>query len=169
MFDFLKKKKAAPAANKPINNTLFAVATGELVAIDKVSDPVFSQKMMGDGYAVLPTAGEIHAPIEGKILSVFPTKHAVGLKMDNGLEILLHMGVDTVELKGAPFTIKVTEGQEVTAETVVAVVDLAALEAAGKANDMIVIITNMEAVAEFNLTKTGPVTAGESIGQATAK
>ena len=66
--------------------------------------------MMGDGYAVVPENGEIYAPIEGEVLSVFQTKHAIGLKMTNGLEILLHMGIDTVELNGAPFTIKVKEG-----------------------------------------------------------
>lgn len=157
MFGFLKKKNT---------DQLYAVATGELVSIDKVSDPVFSQKMMGDGYAVIPTSGEIHAPIEGKVLSIFPTKHAIGLKMDSGLEILLHMGVDTVDLDGVPFEINVKEGDKVKADTVVATVDLSALEAAGKSQEMIVVITNMDAVKEFKLEKTGSVVAGEQVGSA---
>lgn len=165
MFGFLKKKKEA----KVFNNNLYAVATGEIIPIDKVSDPVFSQKMMGDGFAVIPTSGDIHAPVSGKVLSIFPTKHALGLKMDNGLEVLLHMGVDTVELNGAPFNILVSEGDTISAETVVAKVDLDALKASDKHNDMIVVITNMDALDEYTLTKTGVVAAGEVVGQATAK
>ena len=108
MFGFLKKKNEVVE-----NNTMYAVANGTIIPISEVNDPVFSQKMMGDGYAVVPENGEIYAPIEGEVLSVFQTKHAIGLKMTNGLEILLHMGIDTVELNGAPFTIKVKEGDTV--------------------------------------------------------
>ncbi|WP_445266948.1 PTS sugar transporter subunit IIA, partial [Staphylococcus aureus] len=93
MFGFLKKKNEVVE-----NNTMYAVANGTVIPISEVNDPVFSQKMMGDGYAVVPENGEIYAPIEGEVLSVFQTKHAIGLKMTNGLEILLHMGIDTVEL-----------------------------------------------------------------------
>lgn len=165
MFGFLKKKKETKVAD----NALYAVANGEVIAIDKVNDAVFSQKVMGDGFAVLPTSGEIHAPVNGKVLSIFPTKHAIGMKMDNGLEILLHMGIDTVELNGEPFEVKVAEGAEVNGNTVVATVDLEALKAAGKNNDMIVVITNMDAVDSFELSKTGTVTAGEAVGTVTAK
>lgn len=95
MFDFLKKdsKKDESAAAK-----LFAPANGTVVSIEEVADPVFSQKMMGDGYAVIPTDGKIYSPVTGKVVSVFPTKHAVGIELPNGVEILLHMGLDTVEL-----------------------------------------------------------------------
>ena len=87
--------------------------------------------------------------------------------MTNGLEILLHMGIDTVELNGAPFTIKVKEGDQVTADTVVAIADLEAIKA-GKGTEMVVIITNMDKVAQFSLEKTGVVTAGTPVGSATA-
>ena len=163
MFGFFKKKEIVQD-----NETLYAVATGKVIPITEVNDPVFSQKMMGDGFAVLPETGEIYAPIEGKILSVFQTKHAVGMKMANGLEVLLHMGIDTVELNGAPFDIKVTEGTKVTPETLIATVDLAGIIAAGKATDMVVVITNMDAVKQFELTKTGQVTAGDVVGSAKA-
>ncbi len=163
MFGFLKKKEPSQ-----VNETLYAVATGKVIHITEVNDPVFSQKMMGDGFAVLPETGEIYAPIEGKILSVFQTKHAVGMKMANGLEVLLHMGIDTVELNGAPFSIKVTEGTKVVPGTLIATVDLEKIISAGKATDMVVVITNMDAVKEFDLTKTGQVTAGEIVGSAKA-
>lgn len=84
-----------------------SVADGETIKITDVKDPVFSKKMMGDGFAVEPTGSEVYAPVSGKVTNVFPTKHAVGLLTDSGLEVLVHMGLDTVELKGEPFDVKV--------------------------------------------------------------
>ncbi|EOI01964.1 PTS system, glucose subfamily, IIA component [Enterococcus moraviensis ATCC BAA-383] len=163
MFGFLKKKEPVQ-----LNETLYAVATGNLIPISEVNDPVFSQKMMGDGFAVIPEVGEIYAPIAGEVLSVFQTKHAVGMKMANGLEILLHMGIDTVELNGEPFDIKVSEGTKVSQGTLIAKVDLEAIKSAGKAIDMVVVITNMDAVKDFELSRTGNVSAGDEVGIAKA-
>lgn len=146
-----------------------APVNGVLIPISEVSDPVFSEKMMGDGYAVQPTDGAIYSPVAGKIINVFETKHALGFEMSSGLEILLHMGLDTVELKGAPFEIKVQAGDVVTADTLIATVDLKQIIDAGKATDMIVAITNMEKVAKFDLQKTGNVSAKETIGSADRK
>ena len=136
---------------------LFAVAEGTVKPITESSDSVFSQKLMGDGFLVIPENGTIYSPVEGVVTSIFPTKHAIGLQTASGLEILLHMGVNTVELEGKPFDIKVTEGQKVTPSTVVAEVDLNAIKQAGKETDMLVIITNMDAVSEDVLEKTGTV------------
>lgn len=166
MFGFFKKKKNESVES---NNQIYAVATGNLIPINEVSDPVFSQKMMGDGYAVIPESGEIFSPIKGKVLSVFQTKHAVGLRMANGLEVLLHMGIDTVELKGSPFDVKVSEGNTVDSKTLIAKVNLEEIKAAGKSTDMVVVLTNMDAVKSFNLEKNGVVTAGEAVGTATAE
>lgn len=163
MFGFLKKKEPVQ-----LNETLYAVATGNLVPISEVNDPVFSQKMMGDGFAIIPESGEIYSPIVGEVLSVFQTKHAVGMKMANGLEILLHMGIDTVELNGEPFDIKVSEGAKVAKGTLIAKVDLEAIQAAGKAVDMVVVITNMDAVKIFDLNQTGQVNVGDEVGIAKA-
>lgn len=163
MFGLFKKKKNESVES---NNRLYAVATGNLIPISEVSDPVFSQKMMGDGYAVIPETGEIFSPVDGKILSVFQTKHAIGLRMANGLEVLLHMGIDTVELKGSPFEIKVSEGNNVKNTTLVATVNLDEIKAAGKSTDMVVVLTNMDAVKSFDLDKNGAVTAGEKVGTA---
>lgn len=146
-------KTAATPVTKIVNKeqAVYAVATGELIPIEKVSDEVFSQKMMGDGYAVLPTNGQIFTPVAGKVLNVFPTKHALGIQMSNGLEVLLHMGIDTVRLKGEPFTLYVTEGQEIQRGQLIADVDLAALKANDCPTDMIVVFTNSDHLANFSL------------------
>lgn len=152
---------------KGIRETVVSVANGEVMAIDQVNDPVFSGKMMGDGFAVEPTDGTIVSPVAGKITSIFPTKHAIGIQTEAGLEVLLHMGIDTVSLEGKPFTIKVNEGSQVVAGQVVAQVDLAALKAAGKEATMIVAFTNMDQVTAFDLTQKGTQTAGSVIGEVT--
>ncbi|MDB7101766.1 glucose PTS transporter subunit IIA [Enterococcus mundtii] len=138
---------------------LYAVADGTVQSIEQASDPVFAQKMMGEGYFVEPTNGHIYAPTSGIISSIFPTKHAIGLTTADGLELLIHMGVNTVELGGTPFDIKVSEGQAVTKDTMIADVDLAAIKEAGKETAMMVLLTNMEHVLTFVLTHTGEVTA----------
>lgn len=167
MFGIFKKNKSAKLE---VTSRIYAIATGEVVSIDKVNDPVFSQKMMGDGYAVIPTSGNVYSPVVGEIMSIFPTKHALGIKMANGLEILLHMGIDTVELGGKPFDIKVKEGDKVTSETLIAKIDLEFLVSAEKANDLVVVITNTaDKLENIELTKLGLVNAGEVIGEVTAK
>lgn len=138
---------------------LYAVADGTVQSIEQANDPVFAQKMMGEGYFVEPTNGHIYAPTSGIISSIFPTKHAIGLTTADGLELLIHMGINTVELGGTPFDIKVSEGQAVTKDTMIADVDLAAIKEAGKETAMMVLLTNMEHVHSFVLTRTGEVTA----------
>lgn len=128
-------------------DTFFSVANGQLEDIEKVSDDTFAKKMLGDGYAVVPTDGKIVSPVDGTITSIFPTKHALGIKTASGLEVLVHMGIDTVEMKGEPFDIKVDEGQNVKHGDQIAQVDLNKITEAGKKTDMMVIITNMPSVA----------------------
>lgn len=86
---------------------------GKLVSIEEVPDPVFAQKMMGDGIAVIPENGVLVAPCDGQIINVFPTKHALSLTDKNGKEILIHVGLDTVALKGEGFTSYVQDGEKV--------------------------------------------------------
>ena len=141
--------KSEPASDVKSGETdiFYSVANGELEDIEKVSDPTFAQKMLGDGYAVVPNDGKIVAPVDGTITTIFPTKHALGIKTDNGLEVLVHMGIDTVQLKGTPFEIKVSDGQKVKHGDQLAQVDLKQITDAGKKTDMMVIITNMPSVA----------------------
>ncbi|MFS0939529.1 PTS system trehalose-specific EIIBC component [Enterococcus casseliflavus] len=157
---------AAPEAAQVSEETLYAPADGKVVAITEVSDPVFSQKMMGDGFAVQPTNGTIYAPVAGTISSIFETKHAIGILTPGGAEVLVHMGLDTVELKGAPFEVLVAEGDTVTPETKIAVMDLDAVTAAGKQTDVLTVITNAEKVRQLSLTTTGTVTAKTAVGSA---
>lgn len=149
---------------KGLNQEFVAPANGQLIPIDQVQDEVFSQKMMGEGFAVVPENGEIASPITGTVVSVFPTKHAIGLKTTDGIEVLLHMGLDTVDLEGAPFEIKVHEGEKIKAGKIVADVDLAKIQAADKLTTMVVVFTNGDKVKAYHYDKTGLVSRGESVG-----
>jgi len=104
MFNIFKKKSS---------NKLAAPIDGELTGIENVSDEVFSTKVMGDGFAIKPSSDLVVSPVSGEVTSVFPTKHAISITTNNGLEVLLHLGIDTVELKGAPFEMMVEAGQHV--------------------------------------------------------
>ncbi|MCM3239235.1 PTS glucose transporter subunit IIA [Heyndrickxia oleronia] len=106
VFNFFKKEKEELQIYAPIN--------GEIISIEEVPDPVFNQKMMGEGVAVIPTEGSICSPVDGTILQVAPTKHAVGILAKDGSEILIHIGLETVALKGEGFQVAVTTGDKVS-------------------------------------------------------
>ncbi|EMW5419303.1 PTS transporter subunit EIIC [Enterococcus faecalis] len=143
-----------------------AVATGEVIPMAQVNDPVFSQKMMGDGFAVKPLEGEVVAPISGKVLSVFPSKHAIGLQTEEGIEVLVHMGIDTVEMATPAFESFVKEGQSLKAGTKLAKMNLDVIEEqAGKETTIIVAFTNSDKVEQVVINQLGTTTAGTVIGQ----
>ena len=152
--NFLAKKK-----------DFVAVATGEVIPMAQVNDPVFSQKMMGDGFAVKPLEGEVVAPISGKVLSVFPSKHAIGLQTEEGIEVLVHMGIDTVEMATPAFESFVKEGQSLKAGTKLAKMNLDVIEQAGKETTIIVAFTNSDKVEQVVINQLGTATAGTVIGQ----
>jgi PTS system sucrose-specific IIC component len=131
-----------------------APVQGQLEPLSAVQDDVFSTKMMGDGFAVEPAMGTIVAPVSGTIVSVMDTKHAWTMKSDTGLEIIVHLGLDTVELKGAPFDLSIRNGDHVQFGQQVGLMDLDAIKAAGKGTTVMTIITNMAAVA--NITPVTP-------------
>ncbi|WP_367377757.1 PTS transporter subunit IIBC [Enterococcus gilvus] len=143
---------------------IVAPANGEFIPIDRVEDEVFSQKMMGEGFAVVPENGVIVSPVSGTIVSVFPTKHAIGIQTEDGIEVLLHMGIDTVDLGGEAFDIKVQEGEKIKAGKIVASADLAKIQEAGKRTTMIVVFTNGDKIENYHYDKTGLVSRGETIG-----
>nr|WP_275296801.1 glucose-specific PTS transporter subunit IIBC [Staphylococcus aureus] len=101
------------SATSELSHIVHAPLTGEVTPLSEVPDQVFSEKMMGDGIAIKPSQGEVRAPFNGKIQMIFPTKHAIGLVSDSGLELLIHIGLDTVKLNGEGFTLHVEESQEV--------------------------------------------------------
>ena len=124
--------------------------------------------MMGDGYAVEPEIGDVYAPVAGTVMSIFPTKHAIYIKTDDDVEVLVHMGIDTVELDGAPFNVTVAEGDQVSAGTQVATVDLDQLASAGKGKSIVVVFTNLEDFSNLHLTGSGQVTHSAEVGSVTA-
>ena len=160
-----KEETKAKTAATGESVDLVAVANGEVIAIEAVADPVFSGKMMGDGFAVEPTDGTIVSPVNGTIKSVFPTKHAIGIETKEGVEVLVHMGIDTVSLEGKPFSVKVKEGDQVQAGQVLAQVDLEALQQADKKATMIVVFTNIDKIQAFELTQKGSQQSGNTIGK----
>lgn len=166
LFDFFKKEEETEKQNTV---ELYNPVDGKVIPISEVSDPVFSEKMMGDGFGVVPKNGDIYSPVHAEIISVFPTKHALGLKLANDVDLLIHIGIDTVELKGKPFEVFVEEGQKVTPETLLVNVDLEALKEAGKEETVIIAFTNMDVVEDYSLSNTGDLARGESIGEISSK
>ena len=116
---------------------------GKLVKIEDVNDPMFSEKLMGDGVAIEPDEGDLYAPITGTVSAIFDTKHAIGFTLENGAEILIHIGIDTVELNGEGFEILVDIDDKVDKSTLLAKVDLNYLKMQNKKTDIMVIFTNL--------------------------
>lgn len=143
---------------------LLSVATGDIIAIDKVNDPVFAGKMMGDGFAVEPLDKLVYSPVAGKIVSIFPTKHAIGLQTASGVDVLVHMGLNTVELKAAAFNVHVEEGQTIAAGDLLAEMDLETVKAEGKETTIVVALTNGDKVKSYQLTQEGQQDAKAVIG-----
>lgn len=153
----------AEVSFKGVTEEVHSVAEGQVIELEKVQDPVFSQKMMGDGFAVEPENGHIVSPVAGKVTSVFPTKHALGLVTDNGLEVLVHIGLDTVSLEGKPFEVKVSEGQTVAAGDLLVEADLDAIRAAGRETSTIVVFTNADAIKSVKVEHTGKLVANAPV------
>ncbi|GCF94927.1 PTS N-acetylglucosamine transporter subunit IIABC [Enterococcus florum] len=131
--------------NKKKSTDIYQAVKGEVIPLSEVADQVFSQEMMGRGFAIRPAEGVIETPIEGVIDSVFPTKHAVTIKNANDVAILVHIGIDTVELNGEGLDILVKEGEKVTKGTQIAQVDFEAIKTNGKGTDVIFVFPELAA------------------------
>lgn len=158
MFKLFKKAKT---------ENLVAPVNGKLISITEVSDDVFSQKMMGDGYAVEPTNNKIFAPVSGVISTIFPTKHAVGITTKEGLEVLVHMGLDTVELNGVPFTISVSQNNNISAGDPLAIMDLSYVKKSKKDTTIVIVFTNMDKITALPNFENRSVVHGDDIGKLT--
>lgn len=134
MFGLKKKQTARPVIAAPVD--------GRYVAIEDVADPLFSQKAMGEGFGIDPIAPTVYSPVTGTINSVFKTKHAIGITTDEGLEVLIHIGLDTVNLNGKPFDMLAGTGQRVEVGTPLVDVDTKQITAAGLDPVVLTLITN---------------------------
>lgn len=136
MFGFLKKKVDKLEVFSPLD--------GEAVNITKVKDAVFSEKMLGDGVAIIPDSGKIYAPVDGVLVKVFGTKHAYAINTESGLELLIHCGIDTVELGGEGFVAHKESGATVQKGELIAEMDLELIAAKGKDLITPIVITNFQ-------------------------
>ncbi|RSI63654.1 PTS transporter subunit IIBC [Streptococcus oralis] len=150
---------------KGVTEEVYSVADGQVIALEQVKDPVFAQKMMGDGFAVEPANGNIVSPVTGTVSSIFPTKHALGLVTEAGLEVLVHIGLDTVSLEGKPFTVHVSEGQKVAAGDLLVTADLDAIRAAGRETSTVVVFTNGDVLKSVKLEQTGSLAAKTAVAK----
>ena len=150
---------------KGLTEEVYSVADGQVIALEQVKDPVFAQKMMGDGFAVEPANGNIVSPVSGTVSSIFPTKHALGLVTEAGLEVLVHIGLDTVSLEGKPFTVHVAEGQKVAVGDLLVTADLDAIREAGRETSTIVVFTNADAIQSVKLEQTGSIAANTVVAK----
>lgn len=128
---------------------IFAPLYGDIIPLSKVPDPVFSKKMMGDGIAIIPKSGKVVSPVNGQVIQVFPTKHAIGIRSERGLELLIHIGLETVELNGEGFEVLVNTDEPIKAGDPLVKVNLEYLKSKNKDIVTPIIITNMEKVLEI--------------------
>lgn len=143
--------------------TVAAACDGKLMPITDVKDEVFSQKMLGDGYAIKPTDGKIYSPVTGTVTTVFPTKHAIGITTDNNLEILVHLGIDTVELKGEPFEVAVKQGDTVKQDDYLASMNTELITAENYDDTVIVVYTNMDVIKSVSDVSAGDTTHSDAV------
>ena len=141
--------------------SVVAPATGVFEKLEKLSDPVFSKGMMGQGFAIDAKNETIVSPIDGFVSSIFPTKHALGIKTKSGIEILVHVGIDTVELNGEGFDIKVQEGQKVKAGDILMTINFVVFEKNHKTKDVIVVFPDYQ--DEIFIPKLEEVKQGEEL------
>ena len=149
--------------------SLLAPMPGGVIAQADIPDPAFAGGAMGAGFGVVPEENTVVAPVSGRITMVADTGHAVGFETADGLQVLLHLGVDTVELKGAPFRLVVAKGDTVQAGDPIGTMDLAAVEAAGKSTVAITVITNSKKRVESLDVRTGRARAGDAVADALLK
>lgn len=156
----------AEESKKSVNNDTISICSpieGKAMSLGEIGDGVFSEELLGKGIAIEPSSGIVKAPFDGEIIMIFDTKHAIGLRSNDGVEILIHIGIDTVRLNGKPFKIKVTKGQKVNKGDILAEVDLQGIIDAGYRTITPVIVSNTENYDEVTATATGDVTFGAEI------
>ena len=136
---------------------------GEIIELEKVKDDAFAQGALGKGLAILPTEGKVYAPVNGTVMTLFPTKHAIGIISEHGTEVLIHIGIDTVQLNGEHFKSHIQQGDNVTKGQLILEFDIPAIEALGYNIETPIIITNKDDYLDIIPTDTKQVEVGETI------
>ncbi|MDQ0858688.1 PTS glucose transporter subunit IIA [Metabacillus dongyingensis] len=154
------KKLFGKKTEKQTEETVYAPLTGRLLNLEDVPDPVFSQKMMGDGMAIEPSEGILVSPVEGEIIQLFHTKHAIGIKSLTGMEILLHIGLETVAMNGEGFEAFVKEGDKVKPGDKLITFDLNLIKEKAASTITPIIITNGDIIENVQKSPLGEVKGG---------
>ncbi|WP_019775446.1 sucrose-specific PTS transporter subunit IIBC [Streptococcus sobrinus] len=157
------KKEASAAKTEVSEETIYSPVDGQIVELEKVNDPVFSSGAMGKGIAVKPSGNTVVSPVDGLVQIAFETGHAYGLKSKDGVEVLIHIGIDTVSLDGKGFKQKVAANQEVKKGDVLGTFDSAVIKDAGLDDTIMVIVTNTADYAEVSPVASGAVKAGDNL------
>lgn len=158
LFDMFKKKN-----DEKKSVVICSPLSGELASIDQTPDEAFASKMMGDGVVIIPSDGEVVAPFDGKVEMVFPTKHAIGLSSNDGVQILIHFGIDTNSLDGEGFEVFVEQGQEVKKGQKLLNADIDFIKSKGISTHVPVVFTELAEDKTINILKTGNVSKEEEI------
>ncbi|MEB1806363.1 MAG: PTS glucose transporter subunit IIA [Bacillaceae bacterium] len=153
----LDKKKEIPT-----EEVLHSPMNGTYVKVEDVPDPTFAQKMIGDGFAVEPSNGEVVSPVEGEIIQVFPTKHAIGIRSLSGAEVLIHIGIETVNMKGEGFEVFVKEGDKVQVGTKLVEFSLDLIKEKAASTITPIVITNADQLQSLKLEPVSEVVAGKT-------
>ncbi len=148
---------------KKKENIIGAPCSGSVVAITEVPDPTFAEKILGDGFAVIPSLGKIYAPADGEVAVVFDTLHAITMTTSQGVELLIHIGLDTVTLKGGPFKAHVAAGDHVKKGDLLVEADLEQIKEAGLNTIIPVLVCNSGDYEKISLLKEGEVAPGEDV------
>ncbi len=154
LFDFMKGKK---------DNELSAPVKGECIPISEVADPTFAEEILGKGIAIKPTDGKFYAPADGVITTVFPTGHAIGMSTPDGAEILIHVGLDTVQLKGEHFNVLAKADQNVKKGDLLLEADIEEIKKAGYDTVTPMLICNSADYAKVDCKKDGSVEHGDTV------
>lgn len=160
--NLFKKDKENENTSTNSSNKVLVPITGIVSSVKECQDPVFAGEMVGKGSLILPSEGKVYSPVDGEISMVADSKHALGITSNTGLEILIHIGLDTVELNGEPYTSHVSQGQKVSAGDLLMDFDIEKIKASGKAVESPVIITNADD-KEINLLANGQTNHGQAL------
>lgn len=160
--NLFKKDKENENTSTNSSNKVLVPITGIVSSVKECQDPVFAGEMVGKGSLILPSEGKVYSPVDGEISMVADSKHALGITSNTGLEILIHIGLDTVELNGEPYTSHVIQGQKIKAGDLLVEFDIEKIKASGKSVESPVIITNADD-KEINLLANGQTNHGEAL------